>query len=206
MAALFREQDRLISRADRLARWSEPTARRANEPKVALLARFFDPNQSRILIGTRADEQAFKSIAPAYPIIQFATHGMFDNRHPLYSFLLLAKAKDAASDDGLLEAREIMSLKLNANLVVLSACDTARGRIGAGEGVIRLSWAFFAAGCRSTLVSQWKINSAGTSEWMDGFYQNLSSKSVQSKLAKADALPLATLKMLRDRQYRHPFY
>jgi len=176
------------------------------EIEVKSLARFFNPNQSQILIGDRADEQAFKSFAPSYSVIHCATHGMFDNRHPLYSFLLFAKPKDAANDDGLLEAREIMNLKLNADLVVLSACETARGRIGAGEGVMGLTWAFFAAGCRATLVTQWKINSSATSEWMADFYQPLLAVAEQSKSAKANALRLATLTMMKDGRYRHPFY
>lgn len=133
------------------------------------LAQFFPPNRSRILIGERANEQAFNSFALAASILHFATHGTFDNRHPLYSFLLLAIAKDAANDDGLLEAREILNLKLDADLAVLSACEIARGKIGAGEGVIGLSWAFFVAGCRSTLVTQWKAKSDLTADWMAGF-------------------------------------
>jgi CHAT domain-containing protein len=176
------------------------------ETEVKTLARFFNPNQSRILIGDDADEQTFKSIAPGYSIIHCATHGMFDNRHPLYSFLLLAKAKDVTNDDGLLEAREILNLKLSADLVVLSACETARGRIGTGEGVVGLSWAFFASGCRSTLVTLWKVNSASTSEWMTSFYQNLTSKDEWNQLVRANAVRLATLKMMKDHQYRHPFY
>jgi len=176
------------------------------ETEVKTLARFFNPKQSRILIGDHADEQTFKSIAPGYSIIHCATHGMFDNRYPLYSFLLLAKAKDATNDDGLLEAREILNLKLSADLVVLSACETARGRIGTGEGVVGLSWAFFASGCRSTLVTLWKVNSASTSEWMTSFYQNLTSKAEQNQLMKANAVRIATVKMMKDRQYRHPFY
>jgi CHAT domain-containing protein len=176
------------------------------ETEVKALARFFDPNQSRILIGERADEQSFKSLAPAYDIIHCATHAIFDNRHPLYSFLLFAKLKDSADDDGLLEAREIMGLRLNADPVVLSACDTARGRIGAGEGVIGLSWAFLAAGCRSTLVSQWKINSASAADSMERFYQNLRQTSDRNIKTKADALRLTILAMIKDGRYGRPFY
>jgi CHAT domain-containing protein len=176
------------------------------EAEVKALAQFFNANRRRILIGERADEQSFKSLAPAYDIIHCATHGIFDNRHPLYSFLLFSKAKDGANDDGLLEAREIMRLKLNADLVVLSACDTARGRIGAGEGVIGLSWAFFAAGCRSTLVSQWKVNSACAADWMESFYRDLRQTSDRNTGTKADALRLTLLTMMKDGRYRHPFY
>lgn len=89
-----------------------------------------------------------------------------------------------------------MSLKLNADLVSLSACDTARGRIGAGEGLIGLSWAFFAAGCRSTLVSQWKVNSAGAADWMESFYRNLKQTSARNKVMKANGLRLAILAMM----------
>ena len=131
---------------------------------------------------------------------------IFDNRHPLYSFLLFARPEDSASDDGLLEAREIMGLKLNADLVVLSACDTARGRIGAGEGMIGLSWAFFAAGCRSTLVSQWKVNSAGAADWMEHFYRDLRQTTERKTVTMADALRLTILTMMKDGRYGHPFY
>ena len=176
------------------------------ENEVKTLARFFKSDRSQILIGEHADEQSFKSLAPAYNIIHCATHGVFDNRHPLYSFLLFAKAKDGANDDGLLEAREIMSLKLNADLVVLSACDTARGRIRAGEGMIGLSWSFFASGCRSTLVSQWKVNSAGTADLMERFYQNLGQTPGRNQWMKADVLRLAILAVMKDGRYKHPFY
>jgi CHAT domain-containing protein len=172
------------------------------ETEVKRLAELFTPNRSRILIGEQANEQAFNSFAPAASILHFATHGTFDNRHPHHSFLLLAKTKDSANGDGLLEAREILDLKLNADLAVLSACETARGKIGAGEGVIGLSWAFFAAGCRSTLVTHWKAKSDLTAEWMAGFYQNLSI----DKLSKADALRQASLKMIGERRHQHPFY
>ncbi len=94
-------------------------------------------------------------------------------------------------------------MKLYADLVVLSACETASGRIGAGEGVIGISWAFFVAGCRATVVSQWKVNSEATSDLMVGFYQQF--KGVRP-MSKASALRLAALKMLNDERYRHPFY
>ncbi|MGH9838168.1 MAG: CHAT domain-containing protein [Blastocatellia bacterium] len=172
------------------------------ETEVKRVAEFFPPNRSRVLIGEQASEPAFKTYASTTSILHFATHGTFDNRHPLDSFLLLAKGKGTTEDDGLLEAREILNFKLNADLVVLSACDTARGKIGAGEGVIGLSWAFFAAGCRSTLVTQWKAKSDVTSAWMIDFYQNLA----ENKSAKAIALRQASLKMIKTQQYQHPFY
>jgi CHAT domain-containing protein len=88
---------------------------------------------------------------------------------------------------------------------VLSACETANGRISPGEGVMGTSWAFFVAGTRSMLVSQWKVNSASTSQLMVNFYQALESKQdEQSK--KAKSLQEATLRLMKDDRYRHPFY
>lgn len=176
------------------------------ETEVRSLTQFFAANRSNLFIGANANEKTFKSQAPMYSIIHCATHGVLDNNHPLYSYLLFSNADGDGGNDGLLEAREIMNLELNADLVVLSACETARGRVGAGEGMIGMSWAFFAAGSRATIVSQWKVNSASTAEWMTGFYQELRPAADGKKFVKADALRLAMLKMMKDRRYSHPFY
>ena len=100
-----------------------------------------------------------------------------------------------------------MNLDLNADLVVLSACDTARGRIGAGEGVIGLSWAFFVAGSPTTVVSQWSVESTSTTELMLQFHRNLKPLTNSSSAAsKAEALRQAQMKLLRDHRYKHPFF
>ena len=174
------------------------------ETEVRNLARIFGPQRSKIFTGTQADESSFRALAPAYQALHFATHGVLDNRHPLYSYLLLAKTSE--DDDGLLEAREIMNLNLQADLVVLSACETARGRIGAGEGVVGMSWAFFAAGCRTMVATQWEINSAGAAELMVKFYQRLLPATGRERISKADALRQAAIELMQDRRYRHPSY
>lgn len=97
-------------------------------------------------------------------------------------------------------------MDIRAELAVLSACETARGRIGAGEGVIGMSWAFFVAGSRTTVVSQWKVNSASTAQLMVNFYRQFKSETVQGKGTKANALRLAALELMKDGHYRHPFY
>jgi CHAT domain-containing protein len=81
---------------------------------------------------------------------------------------------------GLLEAREIMALNLTADVAILSACDTARGRISCGEGVMGITWALFVAGCPRTVVSQWSVESQSTSELMIEFHRALLSRNNQS--------------------------
>jgi CHAT domain-containing protein len=178
----------------------------AAEMEVNKLADIFSQNRSKIFTGAYAEERVFKSLSPAFNTIHLATHGILDNRHPLYSYLLLSKRDDDPNEDGLLEAREIMNLDLRAELAVLSACETARGKIGSGEGVIGMSWAFFVAGCRTTIVSQWKVNSAGTSILMINFYKLLEESNADNRRTKAEALRLAALSLMKDRRYQHPYY
>jgi CHAT domain-containing protein len=175
------------------------------ETEVKAIAKKYG-TESKVLIGRDASEKSFKALAPTCTRIHLATHGVIDNRQPLYSHLLLTKTNNDPENDGLLEAREIMNMDLRADLAVLSACETANGRIREGEGVVGMSWAFFVAGTRSMLVSQWKVNSASTSQLMVDFYQTLGFSNVLSKSNKAEALQKAALKLLRSRQYRHPFY
>ena len=103
-------------------------------------------------------------------MLHLATHGIFDDRSPMHSHVLLARGA-SPDDDGLLEAWEILSLALHANLVVLSACESGRGRVAPGEGLIGLSWALAVAGARTTIVSQWKVDSASTTALMLAFHR-----------------------------------
>ena len=121
----------------------------------------------------------------------------------MYSRLVLARAENDPNDDGLLEAREIMQLNLHADLVVLSACQTARGRIGAGEGMIGLSWAFFVAGVPSMVASQWKVDSASTAKLMIDFHKHLREETATTK---GTALQQASLNLMKDPRYRHPYF
>jgi CHAT domain-containing protein len=176
------------------------------EVEVKTMAQIFGPGRSKVFTGTDANENVFKSLAPNFSTIHFATHGVLDNRQPLYSYLLLSKSEGDTNNDGLLEAREIMNLDLPADLAVLSACETARGRIGAGEGVIGMSWVLLVAGCRTTIVSQWKVDSAGTSQLMVNFYKLLLESKGQGRKTKAEALRQAAMMLMKDRKYQHPFY
>src|SRR5690349_11313262 len=172
--------------------------------KLRLSAQAVRSPAKRVLVGRDADEKSFRILAPQYSIIHLATHGVLDNRDPLYSHLLLTKTDGDVENDGSLEAREIMNMHLNADLAVLSACDTGNGRISPGEGVIGMSWAFFVAGSRSMVVSHWRVNSASTSQLMKYCYQALVRQ--QNSVSKAQALKEASVSLLKDRRYRHPFY
>jgi CHAT domain-containing protein len=130
---------------------------------------------------------------PTARIIHLATHGLLDDLRGLGSAIALTPS---GNDNGLLTAEEILDLKLSADLVVLSACDTGRGRI-TGDGVVGLSRSFISAGVPSVIVSLWAVPDAPTAELMTAFYQNLQTNS-----DKAQALRQAMLKMMKT--YPHP--
>jgi CHAT domain-containing protein len=176
------------------------------EREVNMLGKLYGPGRSRVLVGARATEEAVKAEAEKYPLLHFATHALLDSRNPMYSRILLSQAGRGAGEDGLLEAWELMKLDLTAELVVLSACQTAGGRVGAGEGIIGMSWALFVAGCPTVVVSQWKVDSARTADLMLEFHRNLLRRDGRAPaMTKAEALRAASLKLLHS-QYNHPAY
>jgi CHAT domain-containing protein len=172
------------------------------ERLVNELGRMYGPERSKIFTGSNAREETAKAEAPKYRIVQFATHGILNNASPMYSHLVLAQNDKNPNEDGLLEAWELKDLDLKADMVILSACDTARGRISAGEGIIGMTWASFIAGAPTTVASQWKVESRSTTELMLEFHRQL----LKGNVSKAEALRRAQLKLLRDPKYRHPSY
>ena len=178
------------------------------EKEVQALVELYGAANCRVLIGAEAREDIAKSEAAKYRILHFATHGILDDNSPMYSHVLLSQAGIETDEDGLLEAREIVKMDLRSEMVVLSACQTARGRVSAGEGVVGMSWAWFVAGCPTTVVSQWEVDSSSTRQLMVEFHRGLSRRVAtrSSRLSKAEALRLAALSLLKDPRYRHPFY
>jgi len=170
------------------------------EQEVKSLGRLYGATRSRVYVGAEAREDRVKSEASRAKILHFATHGILNNASPMYSHLALAEG--GTGEDGLLEAWELMQLDLHADLAVLSACETARGRIGAGEGMVGFSWAMFIAGVPSIVVSQWKVESAGTRDLMVNFHREL----ISSRMTKSDALRQAALKVMKNPATSHPFY
>lgn len=189
---------------DRTARPEPPASLRSvslgrlpeAEDEVHAIARLYP--RSRVYVGREAAERVVKEHGGEYRIIHLATHGLMDGVSPLYSAVVLAASDH---EDGLLEAREIVDMHLNADLVVLSACETARGNVGPGEGLIGMSWALMIAGCPTSIVSQWKVASRSTADLMIELHRNL-----VHGLRPAEALRLAQLRLRRDARYEHPFY
>jgi CHAT domain-containing protein len=168
--------------------------------EVRAIQRFYAPGSS-VYVGTDASETRVKAEAGRHRVLHFAAHGILNDASPLYSQLVLARPAPAEGDDGLLEAWEIMEMSLPADLAVLSACESGRGRVSQGEGLVGLSWAFSVAGCPTTVVSQWKVDSRSTSRLMRRFHRDLADGR-----PTADALRTAALAVKADPRYAHPFY
>ena len=162
------------------------------EKEAIEIAKMFNTSA---LIGANATESTVVERLKTARIIHFATHGIVDNIQPLNSSVALTPG---GSEDGLLTADEIFDLKLNAELVVLSACDTGLGRL-TGDGMIGLSRSFLNTGVPSLVMSLWAIDDRKTSQLMVQFYQNL-----QTTPNKAQALRQAMLTM--KNQYPDPYY
>jgi CHAT domain-containing protein/tetratricopeptide (TPR) repeat protein len=171
--------------------------------EVLGISRLYPANERQVYLGEQAREETVKTEKlEDYRYIHFASHGFVDEIHPLRSGILFSR--DAQStEDGVLQLGEIMRLKLNADLVTLSACSTGLGRLVNGEGILGLTRAFFYAGARNVTVSLWNVNDSSTSALMKAFYQNLNRG-----LPKSAALRQAKLRLLRGQEaaWHHPYY
>ena len=166
------------------------TERQARE-----IASLFSGN-ALLFLGGDATESRARAESPRHRLLHFATHGIFDSASPLHSGLMLAPGAD---DDGFLEAREIMELDLNADLVVLSACRTARGGTVGGEGLWGMSWALLAAGATSSVLTQWSVADESTAECMIDFYRRV-QPVLSGGAGAGDAPPFWKARCLREAQ------
>lgn len=154
--------------------------------------------RSKVELGTKATPEQFPRDAAGASVVHIAAHAVIDDGAPMYSALMLAPEKH---NDGALEARAIANLSLQAHTAVLAACETAGGRVGNGEGIIGLAWAFLLAGCPTTVASQWKTSSLPTATVMIDFHRGLVRGGDPS-----ESLRQAELALARDPRYRHPYY
>ncbi len=138
-----------------------------------------------------------------YRIIHFATHGFANSENPELSGIVMSLLDEkGALQNGYLRLHDIFNLDLNAELVVLSACQTGLGKEIKGEGLVGLTRGFMYAGAPRVVVSLWSVNDEATSELMVRFYK----KMLQDKLAPAAALRAAQIELLQQTEWKSPYY
>ena len=152
--------------------------------EVRLIAGVLGEGRSTLLVGPQASERGLAETNKAgklkqYRYIHLATHGFANDTHPAFSGLVLARAPADKDYDGILHMREVFQLKLDADLVVLSACRTGLGTQLVGEGMLGLSTAFFHAGAQSIVMSLWNVPDAPTALLMHRFYSNLKANKTK---------------------------
>ncbi len=178
--------------------------------EVRNVARVLNADEGNLFLGSRASEANLRQQdLSRYRVLYMATHGLLPGElkcqgEPGLVLTPPATPAQSRAEDGLLEASEVASLSLNADLVVLSACNTATGgsRFG-GESLSGLSEAFFHAGARNMLISHWQVPSAATASLMSNLFTSLGP---QMASGSSDALRAAQLTMIGRAQTAHPFF
>ncbi len=172
--------------------------------EVRELVDLYGPESSKALTGVEALKANWQRAAPQYRILHIATHGVLNEKNPMYSYLVFS---GKTSSEKILEARDVMNMNLRPAVVVLSACETARGKVTAGEGLVGMSWAFLLAGAPTTVVSQWKTDSASTTQLMINMHRLLKPALTSSHgMGRAVGLQQAALEVMKMPEYKHPFY
>jgi CHAT domain-containing protein len=196
-------QAQLVTRSSAFA--SGPLARlpfSAHEAEA--IAGLVPESERYVAVGFQASRETLLGLAlDEYRVVHFATHGVIDTRYPDLSALALSGFDAAgAPTNGLLRLPDIYALDLNADLVVLSACETALGRDIRGEGLLGLTQGFLYAGAKGVVASLWPVEDRATAELMRRFYDHM----LRDGLRPADALRRAQLSIAAERRWGHPFY
>lgn len=140
-------------------------------------------------------------------IIHFATHGLVNSARPVHSGLVFSLVDEKGNDrDGFLRMHEIYNLRLPADLIVLSACQTALGKDVSGEGLVGLTRGFMCAGASRVLATLWKVDDQKTASLMKAFYTRLLDKDGRMRMTPAAALREAQIEMWRSKLNSAPFY
>src|SRR5262245_35614447 len=138
-----------------------------------------------------------------YRIVHFATHGLINSEHPELSGLVLSLVdENGKPQDGFLRMSEIFNLRLPADLVVLSACQTALGKEIKGEGLVGLTRGFMYAGAERVVASLWQVDDQATAELMKHFYQEM----LREKMRPAAALRAAQIEMSKCSRWSPPYF
>lgn len=175
-------------------------------PEIETVATTFSGSQNALFYSLQGKESTFKRLASKYRFIHLATHGEFQDADPMSSFIALAPDRRSSGDDGFLRADEIAHLepKMQADLVVLSACESGRGKNRAGEGLLGLNWALFAGGAKASIVSLWPIDDLSTNDMMRVFYLHLRRGESKSEALRQAQLFVMNYKRNQPR-YWAPF-
>jgi CHAT domain-containing protein len=140
---------------------------------------------------------------PAYRIVHFATHGLLNAESPDLSGLVLSLVDEVGRRrDGVVRLRDVQRMKLSADLVVLSGCQTALGKEISGEGLVGLTRGFLHAGARNVVASLWRVDDLATAELMKRFYGPM----LRDGKPAAAALRQAQIEMSRTKRWSAPFY
>jgi len=175
----------------------------ASRGEVLAIAEMYRPG-AIAYFGEQATEQRVKQLRRNTRIVHFAVHALINHRSPLNSGLALSIPARAGvgQDNGLLQAWEILEqVRIDADLVTLSACETAVGQDAGGEGLLSLTRAFHHAGARSVLASLWRVDDQATAELMKQFYIHLRAGKTKGQALQAAQRTIAT-----NRSWAHPFY
>jgi CHAT domain-containing protein len=176
----------------------------ARREAAAILALVPERERMQALDFEASRTTALKPELSEYRIVHFATHGMLNNIHPELSGLVLSLVNESGQpQDGFLRLQDIYNLKLPAELVVLSACQTGLGKEIKGEGLIGLARGFMYAGAPRIVASLWKVDDRATSELMKRFYQGLLGPK---RLCPAGALRQAQMSIWKEKQWQEPYY
>jgi CHAT domain-containing protein len=171
-----------------------------NQKEVGQIARLFRSTQ---LLGKEATKASFTDRAKEYRIIHLSTHAKADDNDSRFSRIAFTPIPDSTEENDFLTLAEIGNLNLQAEMVVLSACETALGELKKGEGIMSLARAFTYAGTRSIITTLWSVDDQATAQLMADFYQHLTEGKT-----KDAALRQARLDYLRnhDNRFSHPFF
>jgi CHAT domain-containing protein len=157
----------------------------------------------KAFVGENATENSFKKNASKYKVLHLAMHTLINNENPLYSKLVFFKKGTDTIDDGMLNASELINMELNAEMAVLSACNTGSGKMRKGEGIMSLSRDFFYAGVPGIIMTAWAVEDRTGIKLMDYFY-----KYIAQGKPRNEALRLAKIEYLNtcDKLTSHPHY
>ncbi|HEX5702272.1 MAG TPA: CHAT domain-containing protein [Pyrinomonadaceae bacterium] len=148
-------------------------------------------------------ETAINVLAADYKIVHFATHSFINNEHPELSGIVLSMVnKDGSKAQGFMPLRDIYSLNGSADLVVLSACDTALGKDITGEGLVGLTYGFMSAGSKTVVASLWKVDDRATAALMSRFYKSM----LQDGMKPVAALKSAKEHVRRQKGWEAPYF